>query len=205
MISGDPSPSRSASAGGSKAKPSTAKTRFGAGSAALRVGRPPASVATEPRQLVSLHSLQATAVAPSPRSSTGENATARGFPATSAARSSASSISTVVERAASAATSSGTIGTSATRNASPPMRSAQPVGVDLAEQPFDPRQMLLVVAAEVVDQRLQRELAVALEAAGATELGLAEAGDHRDRLRPRGADGGEDLVWVGLRVAARAG
>src|SRR5258708_39421088 len=79
------------------------------------------------------------------------------------------------------------------------------VRIDLPQEPVHAGEMLLVVAAQEVDERLQRDLAVTLEHRRARQFTVADVADLLDgRVAPL-AKRGQHLRWIGLAVAALLG
>ena len=75
----------------------------------------------------------------------------------------------------------------------------------LAEQPLQPREMLLVVAAKVVDEAADGDPAVAFEDARGVRAARRRGRDAVQRASPRGAKGRERLGRIRVRVVAILG
>jgi len=72
-----------------------------------------------------------------------------------------------------------------------------PRRLDLAEQPLQSRQVLLIVTTEVMDQTAKRQRAVTVEHSLAIELLRSQAGDEGNCLCPGLPEGGKYRVGIG--------
>src|SRR5258706_3828185 len=84
-------------------------------------------------------------------------------------------------------------------------RSEWTGSVNLPEQPLEARQVLAVMAGEVVDERAQRQGAVLAERAAALELLVGDIVQKPERRGAGVAERSEDFLRIGVVVVAVGG